>query len=429
GTEGEPVLHKDQGTFDYQLQPAFEGLRAENVSLAKRDTVVSGTLQVHDPRDDSKKPYAGGPLTVELGGATTTVAADAAGRFASKLTLAGDEPVYENGGQSGSPYVPVSLTASLNGIKKSESARATVNAVGARITLDANTQTGAYGTRAKVSGAVTWKSPDGTYKPAPAGLKISTGPASATTDGSGRFTGSPQFLDDAPWTVVENSPWLDGSGPQVTVNTTAGSRFSVFAASVDEKKTVTVKARFDRAEIPAGTTSLTVEVQHSADGKTGWTTHKSLNVATKPGTNTTASIDTTVPYPGPGYIRLRHASTTAVHGSVTPAVKVARTITAITEFNASPEPVKKGKPLTVTGKLNRADTAWKPLSNATVHYYFRPAGSTTWKVMGHSVTATDGTFTKTFTAGATGSWTARYALTDLYHFASNSRADGVIVNP
>ncbi|MER5488864.1 hypothetical protein ABT024_37405, partial [Streptomyces sp. NPDC002812] len=31
GTEGEPVLHKDQGTFDYQLQPAFEGLRAENV--------------------------------------------------------------------------------------------------------------------------------------------------------------------------------------------------------------------------------------------------------------------------------------------------------------------------------------------------------------------------------------------------------------
>ncbi|MET9855740.1 hypothetical protein ABZY57_22700 [Streptomyces sp. NPDC006450] len=429
GTEGETLLHKDRGTFDYQLTPVFEGLAAEDVSLAKRDTVVSGTVQIHDPRDSSKKPYAGGSLTVKLGGATTSIVADAQGRFTSKLTLTGDEPVYENGWQSGSHHVPVTLTASVNGVKRLDTARADVNRMRAGIALDSPTQTGAYGTRGKISGAVTWKSPDGTYKPAPARMKISAGPESPLTDTAGRFTASPMFLSDAPWTVVENSPWLYGSGRQVAVNTTAGTRFTGFGAAVDKNKTVSVNALFDRAEIPAGTTSLKVEVQHSVDGKTGWTTRKSLNVPTDAGSNTTANISTTLPYPGTGHIRLRCAGTTAIHGSVTPAVEVARTMTAIPDFNASPEPVKKGQQLTVTGRLTRSDLTWKPFGYQPVHYYFRPAGSTTWKVMGSSETAADGTFTKAFTADRTGSWTARYEETDRTHFAASSRVDEVIVNP
>ncbi|WP_327305555.1 hypothetical protein OG730_20235 [Streptomyces sp. NBC_01298] len=190
-----------------------------------------------------------------------------------------------------------------------------------------------------------------------------------------------------------------------------------------------VSALFDRAQIPAGTTSPKVEIQHSVDGKTGWTTRKSLNAPTDAGSNTSVNIDTKLPYPGAGHIRLLAAGTPAVHGSVTPAVKVARVMTAIPDLNASPEPVKKGRTLTVTGKLTQSLPAWQPFPQQTVHYSFRPAGSTTWKLMGHSTTGAGGTFTKTFTAGATGSWTARYEQPEVTHFAASSRVDEVVVTP
>ncbi|MER5758973.1 hypothetical protein [Streptomyces sp. NPDC002082] len=430
GTEGEPVLHKDEAALSYDLRPVFENVKNSNgVSLAKRDTVVSGDIKIQDPRDGSRKPFAGGTVTRRIGTVATPVTADAQGHFESKITLTGSEPVHQDHIDYGWYHVHVDLAAELNGAKEVSATEVNVSTVGARITLDSPTQTGAYATRGKVSGTVTWKSPDGTYKPAPAGMQIKVGPASATTDGSGRFTASPKFLDDKPWTVVEDSPWLSGSGPQVKVNTTAGTEFTGFTASVDKNKTVTVKARFDRGEIPAGTSSLKVEVQHSADGKTGWTTRKSLDVTTNPGANTPAYIESMLPYPGAGHIRLRYAGTKVIHGWVTPAVKVARTMTAITEFNASPEPVKRGRDITVTGKLTHADPTWKPLAGQTVRYYFRPAGSTTWTYKTWDTTEADGTFSQTFGADMTGSWMARYEQTDATHFSAQSRVDEVIVTP
>ncbi|MFJ7270537.1 hypothetical protein ACIQV3_28530 [Streptomyces sp. NPDC099050] len=431
GTEGETVLHEDKAVLNYRLRPVFENVKSSNqVSLAKRDTVVSGDLKLRDPRDGSLKPFAGATVTRVIGTVATPVVADAQGHFESKVTLTGSEPIHEDHIDYGWYHVHVDLAAELNGVKAVAAAEPGVDTMRARITLDSTTQTGAYGTRGKISGAVTWRTPDGTYKPAPAGMKISTGPTSAVTDASGRFASSPLFVDDAPWKVVESSPWLYGSGPQVTVNTTGGSRFSDFKASVDQNKTVSVNARFERAQIPAGTTSLKVEVQHSADGKTGWTTRKSMNVTTKPGANTVALIETTLPYPGAGYVRLRHAGTAGIHGSVTPAVKTARTMTAIPDFNVSPEPVRHNRTITVTGKLTHADPTWKPFAGQKVAIYFLPAGSTTWRKREHGATTTaDGTFTQTYTADVTGSWTARYEETAATHFFAESRVDEVIVNP
>lgn len=430
GTEGEPVLHKDRSTLSYDLRPVFENVKSSNgVSLTERDTVVSGDIKIHDPRDSSRKPFAGGTVTRRIGTVATPVTADAQGHFESKIVVTGAEPVHEDHFDYGWYHVHVDLATELNGAKAVTSTEPAVWATRARITLDSTTQTGAYATRGKVGGTVAWLSPDGTYKPVPAGMEIKVGPENVKTDGSGRFTASPKFLDDKPWTVVEDSPWLSGSGPQVKVNTTAGTLFTGFTASVDKNKTVTVKARFDRGEIPAGTTSLKVEVQHSADGKTGWTTRKSVDVTTKPGANTPAYIESTLPYPGAGHIRLRYAGRKAIHGWSTPAVKVARTMTAIPQFNASPEPVKKGRQITVAGKLTHADPSWKPLAGQTVSYYFRPAGSTTWRFQTWDVTEADGTFSQTFGAEVTGSWMARYEEPDATHFFAESRVDEVIVNP
>ncbi|MFE9562408.1 hypothetical protein ACFYM0_15030 [Streptomyces sp. NPDC006487] len=430
GTEGEPVLHKDRSALSYVPRPVFEKVNYSNgVSLAKRDAVVSGDIKIYDPRDSSLKPFAGGTVTRRIGTVATPVTADAQGHFESKVVITGSEPVHEDHIDYGWYHVHVDLATELNGAKEATHTEVNVNSVRARITLDSPTQTGAYATRGKVGGTVAWESSDGTYKPAPAGIAVKVGAESVNTDGSGRFTASPKFLDDKPWTVVENSPWLYGSGPQVKVNTTAGTLFTGFTAAVDKNKTVTVKAQFDRGEIPAGTTSLKVEVQHSADGRTGWTTRKSVDVTTRPGANTPAYIESTLPYPGAGYVRLRYAGTKAIHGWATPAVKVARTMTAIPDFNASPEPVRKGRTITVTGKLTHADPTWKPLAGQKVQYYFRPAGSTTWRFLTWDITEADGTFSQTFGAEVTGSWMARYEETDATHFFAESRVDEVIVKP
>ncbi|MFI5766553.1 hypothetical protein ACIA8F_37185 [Streptomyces sp. NPDC051563] len=37
---------------------------------------------------------------------------------------------------------------------------------------------------------------------------------------------------------------------------------------------------------------------------------------------------------------------------------------------------QEGKPITITGKLTHADPTSKSFAGRTVHYYFRPAGST-----------------------------------------------------
>ncbi|MFJ7271265.1 hypothetical protein ACIQV3_32260 [Streptomyces sp. NPDC099050] len=435
GTGGEPVLRQDQAAVNYRLRPVFENVDVSNeVSLARPKTVVSGDIKIHDPRDDSRKPIAGGTITPRFwyDPATTSFTADAKGHFEYKVAYTGTEELHTSEAELeyGFLFSPIFLETTLNGLKAEEFVRVAANRTSARIALDSSKATGAYATRGKVSGTVTWKAADGTWKPAPAGTRVSgSGSSPATTDIAGRFTLSPTFHKDGTWKINESSDWLTAPEQSVTVDTTAGTHFRNHRASVDAKKTVSVYSAFERRQIPAGTTSLKVEIQHSVDGKTGWTTRKSVDVPTKPGTNPLAYVDTTLPYPGAGHIRLRYAGTKAIHGWTTAAMKVARTMTAIPQFNASPEPVKKGQPLTVTGKLNHSDPTWKPLAGQTVHYYFRPSGSTTWKLMGDSKTAADGTFTKAFTADRTGSWTARYEQTDETHFYAESRIDEVIVNP
>ncbi|MFF3212506.1 hypothetical protein ACFYYB_17780 [Streptomyces sp. NPDC002886] len=253
----------------------------------------------------------------------------------------------------------------------------------ARITLDSTKLTGAYATRAEVGGTVTWKAADGTWKPVPAGSPVRGESLGAVTNGAGRFALSAQFLGDGAWSVGESSGWLTAPSRRVQVDTTAGTLLRNPTATVRSDKTVRVGAFFDRGEIPAGTTSLKVEVQYSADGTTGWTTS---------------------------------------------AVKIFRTETAIPRFDATPEPVKKGKPLTLKGKLTHSAPDWYPFAGQSVQIYFRPKGYTTWLAMGESTTAHDGTFTKTYTASATGSWTARYEQADAFHFTAASRIDEVIVN-
>jgi hypothetical protein len=101
--------------------------------------------------------------------------------------------------------------------------------------------------------------------------------------------------------------------------------------------------------------------------------------------------------------------------SATPRIFVdARYKTAVSSFNASPEPVKKGRTLTVKGRLTKLVGSWKPGAGAALTVYFKPSGSSKWKAMGTAKADRNGWFTKNFKATADGTWAAAYAGSSSY---------------
>ncbi len=84
--------------------------------------------------------------------------------------------------------------------------------------------------------------------------------------------------------------------------------------------------------------------------------------------------------------------------------------TRIAKLNAGPEPVAKGKTLTVTGKLQQTvKGAWAAYAGKTVKVQFRKKGTTRWITVGAPTSAVNGAFTLSTKATAAGDWRAIYA--------------------
>ncbi|MCP2338028.1 carboxypeptidase-like regulatory domain-containing protein [Actinomadura rupiterrae] len=88
--------------------------------------------------------------------------------------------------------------------------------------------------------------------------------------------------------------------------------------------------------------------------------------------------------------------------------------TAISSFNASPEPVKKGRTLTVRGRITKFTGSWQPGAGAALKIYFKARGASSWKVMGTATADRNGWFGKGFTASVDGTWAAAYAGSSTY---------------
>jgi hypothetical protein len=88
--------------------------------------------------------------------------------------------------------------------------------------------------------------------------------------------------------------------------------------------------------------------------------------------------------------------------------------TAISSFNASPEPVTKGRRLTVAGTLKRDTTSWKAFSGQSVKIYFAAKGATSWTYEGTAKTSSTGRFSHAFTSAKDGTWRATYAGSGAY---------------
>ncbi|MWK35118.1 hypothetical protein GEV43_14470 [Actinomadura sp. J1-007] len=89
--------------------------------------------------------------------------------------------------------------------------------------------------------------------------------------------------------------------------------------------------------------------------------------------------------------------------------------TRFTSFNASPEPVRKGRTLTVAGRLQRNSGGWKAAgAGAVVNVYFRAKGTSKWTLAGNVKTDSKGAFRKGFKASKDGTWMASYKGSGTY---------------
>ncbi|QKG23567.1 Htaa domain protein [Actinomadura verrucosospora] len=88
--------------------------------------------------------------------------------------------------------------------------------------------------------------------------------------------------------------------------------------------------------------------------------------------------------------------------------------TKFLDFNASPEPVVKGRTVTIMGTLFRETTKWARFGKQKVSFYFRPKGSTKWTYMGATTADGMGQFRKGFKASKDGTWRAYYGGASAY---------------
>lgn len=153
------------------------------------------------------------------------------------------------------------------------------------------------------------------------------------------------------------------------------------SASLDERSKLHISGWVNysdpRAEWPAGPT---VTVQYSKDGRTGWKSVSTIPVKllhNRPSAPEAFSRSFTAP--SNGYWRARFNGNPDLASATTPATHLRRYATRIVGFNASPEPVRRGGLIHLTGTMQyRPGTTWKVVDLPPA-LYFRPRGATTYR--------------------------------------------------
>lgn len=424
GTEGETILHKDVAELDYRLQAAFRNSAASKaVSLDDLGTTVSSDLVARDPRDGKLTPLPGRQVTVDVSGRALTATTDAAGHLSVPVKFTGTE-------SSSSIQL---RHASGDHIGAWGSVVPAVEVQRVKIALDEGSRqlTAPYGSTVTVRGSIHRIAKDGTEKPVAAAMRLAipnTTVPGFTSDAAGRFATSARILKSSTWKVAAaHQPWLDPStAADVKATVTAGTAFTDVAMSIDKHRTVYAGGTLVQRATSAAPGPAKVELQYSADGRTGWTTRASAETVI----GQYVSLPATANAPVDGYWRLWYAGRPDLDGAVSSRSRLTKTVTTVAEFNVNPEPARKGQYLTLTGKLKQraaSDTEWKPYGGQTVRFYFTADGGTTATYMGSTTTAADGTVNRRFAAKASGTWQAMFYDNGTTHFASRSREDHVAV--
>ncbi|MFJ6809723.1 HtaA domain-containing protein [Streptomyces anulatus] len=190
-----------------------------------------------------------------------------------------------------------------------------------------------------------------------------------------------------------------------------GSKLKVVA-------TLQTASATDNVWRPLAKTPVVIEFR-SKGGKT-WSR------ATTVTTNSKGVVSASVTAVKDGTWRARYAGTADRAAAVSSSDNVdVRLRTAVSGFNASPEPVRKGRTITIKGTLRSLDGTWKNASGQSVIILFKADGSSKWSKQATVRTNGKGVFSKGFTAKKDGTWKAQFKATSsrLGTIGSGDRVD------
>ncbi|NNN33253.1 hypothetical protein HLK59_23415 [Streptomyces sp. S3(2020)] len=419
-----------EGTYAYQLEADLTDLQAtpRAPDHEHQDVTVSGGFTITDPRTGGTTPAAGAEVDLEISGAdsrTTTTGAD--GRFTAAYKV------------TDSAYTSVNAWLRLNEpwyqSRANQSIEVRAVRSDTRVTLDATELDVKAGQSAQISGTAevnvggAWKPLSGATVDEVWSSDLGGAAARPVTGTDGRFTGQLTLSGSGSVEVnVRGTTFLDTSPTQkVKVYVARKTSVSDFTAKLDKNSKLTAKGLLHTGTSMPADEYNKVELQYSADGKTGWTTVKTVT-PTDYDPDFGASFKGAFAAPSKGYYRAHFKGGRTWQESYSPVVYAKRTPTRVLDGNASPEPVRKGRTITCKGKLQHYTSgAWKAYADQKVKILFRAKGASTWQDMGNATTRSDGTFSKGSKASKDGTWVAVLLHPDGDHLVSAGREDFVDV--
>ncbi|MCY0939199.1 hypothetical protein [Streptomyces sp. H34-S4] len=442
GLEDETERPRVGPSAAYALNPRFSSLVSSTpvLSYERRGGKVSGTLVAEHPRTHEVKPLADAPVHLvrrsDWGSSETErLTTDGAGRFATLFQYEGGEPNPNLQAlldpESGAYDLASQRT--LNLAVRTTPVKLTVRQPAAGIV-------GRYGSNAPVQGAMTWTASDGTVRPL-SGVEAGVSNEGCTGDQCwlGHDASDTKGVFDLTYPVARdgyarvelrpsvNNGWFTGSlSSRLAVDATHTTAFTPLSVSADKNRTITVGGQLAvrQGSAPAGARA-TVDVQLSADGKTGWKTVKSFTTAF--GTAFSQQVKHTAAQDG-HYVRLRYAGATDI-GPAATVVRLTRKTTQIVRDNLAPEQIPAGTRITAGGYLQvKSGTAWLPVSGQSVRVYFKAkAAGSVWTYQGSATTAANGSFSTKVTARSDGAWQIRYVDATAPYYVAIGREDYVEV--
>ncbi|MEV0183790.1 hypothetical protein AB0I54_31560 [Streptomyces sp. NPDC050625] len=426
-SSGETTVQQNAGTLHYQKQPVITGFAVTPTEpdIEHKTVTATGDMVVRDPSTRDTVPLPGATVDVAFdnGSKDTPTVTDDAGHFSASRETTGGWARAEYDGDLGF------FTTDVVDVWP--------QAAPTRFVLDQSDFHVTIGDKITVAGTLQYQY-DGEWKPltgTPLEMDYkdcsTCSPVDTTTDANGRFS-----FERTPFGAAKNvyeiailtspfNPYIVHTTADVTVAVTATTKFSSFTASLDKYAEVTINGTLDVTG-REGRNSANVDVQYSVNGKTGWTTQKTLKVI--------FGNDFSARLPGytDGYWRLHYAGSTTedIKGSISNSLRRNRALTRVKDANASPEPVYKGRTITVKGVLQEhkvGATSWNAYGDKKVQILFRPKGKTTWYLMATVTTQSNGSFSKGFKAQQDGTWVPVYLYPDSKHFVGSGREDFVDV--
>jgi hypothetical protein len=427
-SSGETTVQQNAGTLRYQKQPVITGysVTPTEPDIEHKTVTATGDMAVRDPSTRETVPLPG--ATVDLtfdGNDETTAVTDDAGHFsASHEVVNGGWTFAQYNGDLGfaaGPWVEVRPKTAPT-----------------RIVLDKSSLHVTANDKFNVAGTLQYQS--GTeWKPL-AGIALqmdykdctTCSPVQSTTDANGRFSFSKyaygsKVVYEVGFPPYPYNPFIQRTTKaDVTVAATATTKFTEFTARLDEYAQLDITGIVDLVGRETDD-RIAVDIQYSPDGRTGWSTKKTVQT-----TNGSQFIVEKLPGYTDGYWRLHYAGSTAkdIKGGVSGSLRRNRALTRIKDANASPEPVSKGRTITVKGVLQErkaGTTSWKAYGAKKVEILFRPKGKKTWYLMSTVTTKSNGSFSKGFKAQQDGTWVPVFLYPDSKHFVGDGTEDYVDV--